>query len=141
MATTTAKRVRETAAARRERVAQEEAVLVEQGMAEARAAWPARLMSMLERATAADWEISVKEGKFIVKGQKVTYSVGMVPTGTHDIPEVWGTYDSQCWSAMADLEAALDESDRELAEATRRSEIRKTALSKLTPTERAELGL
>lgn len=140
MVTVTSKHIRETAAARRERVAQEENAMYEHGMQEALDVWPSRLMTMLERATKFGWAIEVREGKFIV-GHMTAFPVGLVPTGTPAIEGVWRTRDTGCWCGIVSIESELDAIDRELEEANRRLELRKAALGKLTKEEREELGV
>ena len=116
-----------------EREAREERERVEY-RAQQLAEWPARMMKNFERASNHSMELYVFNGMFQVSwndsyGDRTTLEFNLTPNNYDD------------WSAMEDLEWALDKADREREESQRKAALRQSALSKLTKEEREELGL
>lgn len=112
------------------RVRQQEAALA---LAEVQSAqYPTRLMAALERATTLNFELEVRNSRFEVRDRDDSYPQVFVLTFTHD-------QDSQ--NALESLEYDLKDKEAANAEATRRYELKKTALAKLTPEEKELLNL
>lgn len=123
---------RETVAQRNARYAQERETYLANQVAE----YPARLMTVLTRATNAYFELSVNDNKFLVRDrnkyepQVHTLAYAHSPNSQEQLEE---------------LEYELDRHEAELAEARRVREVKENALRKvnemLTAEERELLGL
>ena len=96
------------------------------------AQYPTRLMAALERATTLNFELEVRNSQFNLRDRDDSYPQLFVLTFTHD-------QDSQ--NALESLEYDLKDKEAAEAEATRRYELKKAALAKLTEEERKLLGL
>ena len=94
--------------------------------------YPARLMAALERATSLNFELEVRNSRFEVRDRDAHRPETFVLTFTHD-------QDSQ--NALESLEYDLQDKEAAEAEATRRYELKKAALAKLTPEEKELLNL
>ena len=94
--------------------------------------YPTRLMAALERATTLNFELEVRNSRFEVRDRDTNQHEPFVLTFKHD-------QDSQ--NALESLEYDLKEVEEAEAEATRRYELKKAALAKLTPEEKEVLNL
>ena len=94
--------------------------------------YPTRLMAALERATTLNFELEVRNSRFEVRDRDANRPETFVLTFKHD-------QDSQ--NALESLEYDLKEEEEAEAEATRRYELKKAALAKLTPEEKEVLNL
>ncbi|CAB4220847.1 hypothetical protein UFOVP1636_58 [uncultured Caudovirales phage] len=94
--------------------------------------YPTRLMAALERATTLNFELEVRNSQFNLRDRDDSYSQLFVLTFTHD-------QDSQ--NALESLEYDLKDKAAAEAEATRKYELKKAALAKLTPEEKELLNL
>ena len=110
---------------RAERLAYEEEVI---------AMYPERLMSALERACKHGWDLSVEEGQFVV-----SYYDSYNDREQVKLPLVMLEYNP--FSPIDDLESVLYSADEREAEYKRKQALRQSAIAKLTPEEREELGL
>jgi hypothetical protein len=123
---------RETVAQRNARFDAEREARLAQEVAE----YPARLMSVLARATNAYFELTVSDNKFQLNNRNDRYEFAVSLAYAH-------SPNSQ--EQLQELEWKLDTYERELAEARRRSEVKKEAMRKvnelLTEEEREMLNL
>lgn len=119
---------RETKAERLAREAAERAAY----QAEQAATYPDRLMAMLERATNANWELSVKENKFILNDRDETWA---------PVFELTLVYSQQNQDTLNELDWRLDVKEAEIRESARRYQVKQTALAKLSQEEKDLLGL
>ena len=94
--------------------------------------YPTRLMAALELATTLNFELEVRNSRFKVRDRDNYSHEPFVLTFTHD-------QDSQ--NALESLEYDLKDKEAAEAEATRRYELKKAALAKLTPEEKEVLNL
>ena len=99
--------------------------------AELKSTYPQRLMEMLERAQNVNFELTVKDGKFLLNDRDAS----------RDIVSLTLTYDTQNERAMQELDWRVDLKEEEEREAQRRALVRNQALSKLTQEERELLGI
>jgi hypothetical protein len=119
---------RETKAERLAREAAEAAALA----AEQAATYPQRLMAMLERATNAYFELTVKDGEFLLNDRDDRSAWTAVLT------MVWNTENE---GELQELDWRVELKEEAEREALRRVTVRNTALSKLSLEERELLGL
>lgn len=119
---------RETKAQRLEREAAERAAYE----AEMAATYPARLMAMLERATKVNFELAVRDAKFVLRDRDDHRDRVVELTPTHNA-ENQEALDELSWRVALKEEAEL--------EAARKAAMRQAALSKLSKEERELLGL
>jgi hypothetical protein len=105
--------------------------------AELKATYPQRLMDMLERAQKVNFELTIKDGKFLLEDRDASrYSVM-----ERDIVSLTLTYDSQNKQAIQELDWRVERKEEAEREAQRRALARNQALNKLTQEERDLLGL
>ena len=98
-------------------------------IAEARAAYPARLMAALERLNKLGGDVFVRNGVFNVKTlNDETFALQLEYDGVTD-------------NELYDLEFVLDREEEQAAEAERRAMLRRAALNKLSEEEREVLGV
>jgi hypothetical protein len=110
-----------------ERLAREAAEL-EKRVELAKSTYTERMMAVLERATKMNFEIEVKDAKFVLSDRDNRYT-------TFYVLPAWTEFaDTSLWELEYHVE------DKE-AEAERRANLRKEALSKLSEEEREVLGL
>ena len=119
---------RETKAQRLEREAAERAAYE----AEMAATYPQRLMEMLERATNQNFELEVKEGKFVLSDRDDRYERAV---------ELTLEYSRENQEGLHELDWRVDMKEAAQREAERKAQVKRTALSKLTEEEREALGL
>ena len=119
---------RETKAERLEREAAEKLV---QQAAQA-ATYPQRLMALLERATNANFELTVKDGEFLLEDRDDRSAGWTVLT------MIWGTENE---GELQELDWRLEVKEEAEREALRRVMVRNQALNKLSIEERQILGL
>jgi len=119
---------RETKAERLAREAAEAAAFA----AEQAATYPQRLMAMLERATKANFELTVKDGEFLINDRD-DRSAGWVV-----LTMIWGTENE---GELQELDWRLEIKEEAEREALRRVTVRNQALNKLSLEERQILGL
>jgi hypothetical protein len=119
---------RETKAERLEREAAEKLV---QQAAQA-ATYPQRLMALLERATNANFELTVKDGEFLLEDRDDRSAGWTVLT------MIWGTENE---GELQELDWRLEVKEEAEREALRRVMVRNQALNKLSIEEREILGL
>lgn len=119
---------RETKAQREAREAQLQA----ERLADERATYLPRLMALLERAVKANFDLSVKEGKFVVYDRDERR-----PTEHFLFPEHTDVAEGRLW----DLDFDVGQKEAAQREAERQYQMRQAALAKLTKEERALLGL
>jgi hypothetical protein len=98
----------------------------------AAATYPDRLMAMLERAPNANWELSVKENKFILTDRDESWA---------SVFELTLVYSQKNQDTLNELEWRVEAKEAEVREAARRYQVKQTALSKLTQEEKELLGL
>jgi hypothetical protein len=119
---------RETKAERLAREAAERAAYE----AEVAATYPERLMAMLERAQNVDFDLTVRNGLFVLvnhdawRGEKVELSLEF-------------SWDNE--NALDSLHRNVESKEAAREEVRRRAAMKETALSKLTAEERQVLGL
>jgi hypothetical protein len=119
---------RETKAQRLAREAAEAAAFaVEQA-----ATYPQRLMAMLERAMKANFELTVKDGEFLLNDRDDRSAGWTVLT------MIWGTENE---GELQELDWRLEIKEEAEREALRRVTVRNAALAKLSLEERELLGL
>ena len=94
--------------------------------------YPTRLMAALERATTLNFELEVRNSRFEVRDRDANRPETFVLTFTHD---------QYSQNALESLEYDLKDKEAAEAEATRRYELKKAALAKLTPEEKELLNL
>jgi len=94
--------------------------------------YPTRLMAALERATTLNFELEVRNSQFSLRDRDARNPETFVLTFTHD---------RVSQNALESLEYDLQDKEAEQAEATRRYELKKAALAKLTPEEKEVLNL
>ncbi len=114
-----------------ERLAREAAVKLAQQATQA-ATYPQRLMAMLERATKANFELTVKDGEFLLNDRDDRSAGWTVLT------MIWGTENE---GELQELDWRLEIKEEAEREAQRRMLVRNQALNKLTQEERELLGL
>jgi hypothetical protein len=119
---------RETKAERLAREAAEAAAFA----AEQAATYPQRLMAMLERATNAYFELTVKDGEFLLNDRDVSTAWTVVLT------MVWNTENE---GELQELDWRVELKEEAEREALRRVTVRNQALNKLSIEEREILGL
>ena len=119
---------RETRAQRLEREAAERAAYE----AVAAATYPERLMEMLERATKVNFELNVREGKFVLENRNARREPVVVLTPT---------YSAEGQEALHELEWCVEMKEEEEREAARKESVRQAALAKLSREEREMLGV
>ena len=119
---------RETKAQRLEREAAERAAYE----AEMAATYPARLMAMLERATKVNFELEVRDGKFVLEDRD---------DRRDRVVELTLTYSTENQEALHELEWRVDMKEEAEREAERKRLAKQAALAKLTKEERELLGL
>lgn len=119
---------RETKAERLAREAAERAAYE----AEMAATYPARLMAMLERATKQNWELTVKEGRFLLEDRDDRRDRTVVLTLT---------YSTENQEALHELDWRVDMKEEAEREAERQRNLRRQAFNKLSQEERDALGL
>jgi hypothetical protein len=112
-----------------ERLAREAAEKLAQQAAQA-ATYPQRLMALLERAQNVNFELTVKDGEFLIKDIDKPYPMFLSISPGNDNEAV-----------MRDLETCVEVKEDQLAEAQRRVMVRNQALNKLSLEEREILGL
>ena len=113
-----------------ERVAREAQARYERE-AELAASYPKRLMAMLERATKFDYELTVRDSKFMLvdRDDRSTSAI-----------ELGISYSIDSQQELDDLDWRVDLKERQALEAERKRLLRENALRKLTQEERLELG-
>lgn len=119
---------RVTKAQRLERHAAMEAAFA----AEQAATYPQRLMAMLERATKTNFELTVKDGNFLLEDRDDRRDGTIALTLT---------YDNQDEEAIQELNWRVEMKEEAEREALRRVTVRNAALAKLSREERELLGL
>jgi hypothetical protein len=119
---------RETKAERLAREAAEAAAFA----AEQAATYPQRLMALLERATNANFELTVKDGEFLLNDRDDRSAGWTVLT------MIWGTENE---GELQELDWRLEVKEEAEREALRRVTVRNQALNKLSLEEREILGL
>ncbi len=113
-----------------ERLAREAAEL-EKRVELAKSTYTERMMAVLERATKMNFEIEVKDAKFVLSDRDNRYT-------TFYVLPAWTEFaDTSLW----ELEYNVEDKEAKHAEAERRANVRKEALSKLSEEEREVLGL
>lgn len=100
--------------------------------AEQIATYPARLMSILERATNINFELTVKDGQFLLEDRDDHSDRAVVLTLE---------YSTANQEALHELDWRVDIKEDREREAQRRIQTRVRALNKLTQEEREVLGL
>ena len=119
---------RETKAERLAREAQERAAYE----AEMAATYPERLMAMLERATKQNFELEVRDAKFVLSDRD----------DRRDRPvELTLTYSKENQEALHELDWRVDMKEQAEREAARKAAVKQAALAKLSKEERELLGL
>lgn len=118
---------RETKAQRREREAAEMAAY----NAEMESTYHHRLMAILERATNANFNITVKDGAFVLEDNDLSEALVTLPN----------VYSLDANSKLQDLEWVIRVKEDRKREAERKYQVRQAALGKLTKEERDVLGL
>jgi len=119
---------RETVAQRTARLETEQA----QREAVAKATYMTRVMSVLERATKANFELEVRDRLFVLEDRDDRRG------GTYRFPAEW-SLDAD--NALDSLEFEVGYKEEAMREAARRAQVRAAALSKLSQEERELLGL
>jgi antitoxin component of MazEF toxin-antitoxin module len=119
---------RETKAERLAREAQERAAYE----AVAAATYPARLMEMLERATKQNFELEVRDAKFVLSDRD---------DRRERTVELTLTYNTENQEALHELDWRVDMKEEAEREAERKRLAKQAALAKLTKEERELLGL
>lgn len=119
---------RETKAERLAREAAERAVYE----AEMAATYPARLMAMLERATRQNFELEVRDAKFVLSDRD---------DRRDRVVELTLEYSTENQEALHELDWRVDVKEQAALEAERKRNARANALNKLTKEERELLGL
>jgi antitoxin component of MazEF toxin-antitoxin module len=119
---------RETKAERLAREAAERAAYE----AELAATYPERLMDMLKRATQSNFELAVREGKFVLEDRDDRRDRTV---------ELTLTYSKENQEALHELEWRVDMKEEAERDAERKAQLRLTALNKLSREERELLGL
>ena len=94
--------------------------------------YPARLMAALDRATTLNFELEVRNSQFNLRDRDARSPETFALTFTHN---------RESQHALESLEYDLKEKAEAEAEATRRYELKKAALAKLTPEERELLSV
>jgi hypothetical protein len=119
---------RETKAERLAREAAERAAY----QAEQAATYPQRLMAMLERATKTNWELAVRDAKFVLSDRD----------GCRDRSvELTLTYSTENQEALHELDWRVEIKEEEAREEKRQRNLRRQAFAKLSPEEQQALGL
>jgi hypothetical protein len=113
----------------RETAAERKARLYEHVVAR-QAAYPERLMKVLERASRVGFELTVREGKFHVVELNEDFSEVLTLE-----------YTEESDLSLDTLFYRVEDVEEERAEANRRDMVRRAALSKLSQEERELLGL
>lgn len=98
-------------------------------IAQARAAYPARLMAALERLNKLGGDVFVRNGMFNAKTLNDEHFI------------LAGEYEDVSDEVLYDLEFVLEREEEQAAEAERLAMVRRNALSKLTQEERELLGV
>ena len=119
---------RETRAQRLEREAAERAAYE----AEQAATYPQRLMAMLERATNQNFELEVRDAKFVLTDRDDRRDRAV---------ELTLEYNSSNQEALHELDWRVDLKEEAEREAQRRLAVKTAALAKLSQEERELLGL
>ena len=118
---------RETKQQRFLRVEQEKFDVLQREIAD----YPARLMTMLERACNANFQLDVRVGEFVLSDR--------------DDPNCWFSltrfHDPHNVETLNELECRIDVKEKAEQERLRQRAIRSEALAKLTPEEKKVLGL
>lgn len=100
--------------------------------AELVATYPQRLMAMLERATKVNFELEVREGKFVLTDRSES---------GHQPVELTLTYSLDNHEGLCELDWQVDVKEEKEREAERRYQLKQSALAKLTKEERDALNL
>lgn len=97
------------------------------------ATYPTRLMAMLERATKANYELTVEAGKFLLEDRdERDYNRRQVLTLQ---------YSAANQEALHELDWRVEMKEEAAAEAQRRYQVKQSALAKLSAEERELLGV
>lgn len=94
--------------------------------------YPTRLMAALERATTLNFELEVRNSQFNLRDRDTNRHEPFILTFTHN---------RESQNELESLEYDLKDKEEAEAEATRRYELKKAALAKLTPEEKELLNL
>lgn len=100
--------------------------------AEMAATYPARLMAMLERATKSNFELEVRDAKFVLQDRDDRRDRTV---------ELTLTYTTENQEALHELDWRVDMKEEEAREAQRQRDLRRQAFNKLSEEERNALGL
>jgi len=100
--------------------------------AEQAASYPDRLMSMLERAVKQNYELTVRNAKFVVEDRDARRDSAV---------ELTLTYNRANQEALYELDSRVEAKEEAEREALRRVQVRNAALTKLSQEEREVLGL
>ena len=100
--------------------------------AELAVSYPKRLMAMLERATKFNYELTVRDSKFMLTDRDDRSEPAI---------ELGISYSTDSQQELDELDWRVDLKEREALEAERKRLLRENALRKLTQEERLELGL
>ena len=94
------------------------------------AQYPTRLLTALELATSLNYELTVKESKFVVRNYNDRVEFYLTPQHTRASQDT-----------LQEMEWELEREQEARAEVVRRLEAKQAALSKLTKEEKELLGL
>jgi hypothetical protein len=100
--------------------------------AEMAATYPQRLMAMLERATKQNFELEVREGKFVLTDRDDHFD---------RVVELTLTYSTENQEGLHELDWRVDMKEEAEREAARKAAVKQAALAKLSKEERELLGL
>ena len=101
-------------------------------LAVAKASYTERMMAMLERAVRENFDLDVKDAKFVVHDRDSNYCE------VYSVEPVWNELaDMELYS----LEMAVEFKEEARADREQKAQVRATALAKLTLEERELLGL
>lgn len=109
-----------------------EAAVVAEREAEQAQTYPERLMTMLERATKVNFELTVKDGSFYLDDRDARHTRAV---------ELTLEYSKENQEALHELDWRVDVKEERAREAERRYALKQSALAKLSAEELEVLGL
>lgn len=121
---------RETAAERRAREMRENVEMTAQQAAQ----YPAKLLSVMERAQAVNFELDVKSNTFQLQDRDEEHRY-------RDVYAMTYTYSDTSWDMLHSLERDVERKEEAEREEVRRAQVRANALMKLTAEERELLNV